>query len=122
MTVSTEQFNVVNVGTVANDGTGDSLRAAFVKINQNFSDFIEGTGFATGNITLTGAIESQGNISTDSYFIGDGRFVTNVTVSNDYVPTANTDPGTTGQIAFDNDYVYICIAADNWKRANLAAW
>jgi hypothetical protein len=30
-------FQVVNVGTVANDGTGDPLRTAFIKVNQNFS-------------------------------------------------------------------------------------
>lgn len=28
----------VNVGTVANDGTGDNIRAAFVKINSNFNE------------------------------------------------------------------------------------
>ena len=28
----------VNVGTTANDGTGDNLRAAFVKINSNFTE------------------------------------------------------------------------------------
>ena len=28
----------INVGTAANDGTGDLLRDAFVKINDNFSN------------------------------------------------------------------------------------
>ena len=30
------QDNLVNVGVVANDGTGDDLRDAFLKINGNF--------------------------------------------------------------------------------------
>ena len=30
--------NLINLGTFANDGTGDDLREAFVKVNQNFED------------------------------------------------------------------------------------
>ena len=29
---------VINIGTNADDGTGDLLRAAFEKVNQNFDD------------------------------------------------------------------------------------
>lgn len=29
---------VINVGTVANDGTGDPLRTAFIKVNANFAE------------------------------------------------------------------------------------
>jgi len=28
----------INVGTLANDGTGDDLRQAFVKVNNNFDE------------------------------------------------------------------------------------
>ena len=28
----------INIGTLANDGTGDDLREAFIKVNQNFDD------------------------------------------------------------------------------------
>ena len=28
----------INVGVLANDGTGDDLREAFIKANQNFDD------------------------------------------------------------------------------------
>jgi len=31
-------INLVNIGGVANDGTGDDLREAFVKVNNNFTD------------------------------------------------------------------------------------
>ena len=31
------QFTNLNVGTAANDGTGDNLRSAFIKVNANFS-------------------------------------------------------------------------------------
>jgi hypothetical protein len=29
---------IINVGNVANDGQGDSLRTAFIKANDNFSE------------------------------------------------------------------------------------
>ena len=29
---------VINIGALANDGTGDTLRAAFDKVNDNFTD------------------------------------------------------------------------------------
>lgn len=38
------------------------------------------------------------------------------------VPTAATDPGKTGEIAFDASYIYVCIATDTWKRAAISTW
>lgn len=63
MTITTVQFNPVNIGIVANDGTGDDLRTAFDKVN----DFLlasEDVGCNIGNIDMTGAIEAVGNITT----------------------------------------------------------
>ena len=31
-------INLINIGNVANDGTGDDLREAFIKVNQNFEE------------------------------------------------------------------------------------
>ena len=31
-------ISTINIGTLANDGTGDDLREAFIKVNQNFDD------------------------------------------------------------------------------------
>ena len=28
--------SIINIGTLANDGTGDDLREAFIKVNNNF--------------------------------------------------------------------------------------
>lgn len=59
---------VINIGTTANDGTGDPLRTAFDKVNDNFTELysddagdvgsiIAGTGIsvdqATGDVTVT---------------------------------------------------------------------
>ena len=31
-------IQTINIGTIANDGTGDDLREAFVKVNNNFTE------------------------------------------------------------------------------------
>ena len=31
-------IQTINIGTIANDGTGDDLREAFVKVNNNFAE------------------------------------------------------------------------------------
>ncbi len=37
-------------------------------------------------------------------------------------PATAASPGTAGQTALDNDYFYVCISADTWKRSPLATW
>jgi hypothetical protein len=113
MTISTEQMVSVNVGSAANDGTGDDLRTAMIKLNNNFGN-IEVIGFATGNIEVGGTIEAAGNITVDGHlqvganivavgnviaskFVGDGSGLTGVSSTygntqvqayiNSYLPT-----------------------------------
>jgi hypothetical protein len=104
-TISTEQFTSINVGASINDGTGDSLRNAFIKINQNFSN-ISDTGVNTGNISCQGTIEILGNLI----------------LQEPSVPATSNAVGAVGQIAWDNSYVYVCVATNTWKRASLATW
>jgi hypothetical protein len=37
-------------------------------------------------------------------------------------PTSSTDTGTTGDIVWDSNYVYVCIATDTWKRFSISTW
>ena len=37
-------------------------------------------------------------------------------------PTSETDPGTAGEIRYDADYIYICVATNTWKRSALSGW
>lgn len=96
MTISTETFVVVNTGSSANDGTGDSIRAAFVKVNQNFAN-IENIGFDAGNINVNGSIECAGNIVAPR-FVGDGTFLSNVVGTYDSTDVAAYLPTYTGNL------------------------
>ena len=39
-----------------------------------------------------------------------------------YTPTSSSSDGVTGQIAWDANYVYVCIAPNTWRRAPLSSW
>ena len=68
----------VNLGSSANDGTGDPLRTAFDKINDNFDElYLYSTASSGNNITITGntiaSDNTNGNITLDPN--GTGRVV-----------------------------------------------
>lgn len=37
-------------------------------------------------------------------------------------PSSASDTGNQGDIAWDSNYIYVCVATDTWKRAALASW
>jgi hypothetical protein len=53
----------VNIGTSANDRTGDSLRTAFNKINENFTELYTALGLGDGSLNL-GSFEFNGSTIT----------------------------------------------------------
>lgn len=87
---------VINIGTTANDGTGDPLRSAFDKVNDNFTELytddagdvnsiIGGTSIsvdqATGNVTVT-------NDAPNATHTGDVTGSGALTIATDAVTTA----------------------------------
>ena len=53
----------VNIGTSANDRTGDNLRTAFNKINENFTELYTALGLGDGSLNL-GNLEFTGSTIT----------------------------------------------------------
>lgn len=37
-------------------------------------------------------------------------------------PTSATSSGTAGDIRYDSNYLYVCVATNTWKRSALATW
>jgi hypothetical protein len=51
-------YEIINIGALPNDGSGDPLRVAFGKINNNFAN-LSATGFATANVTTVSDSANQ---------------------------------------------------------------
>ena len=101
----------INIGTTANDGTGDPLRIAFDKVNDNFTELyndesqgevnsiIAGDGIsvdtATGNVTVTNTITNNNQLTNGAGYV-DGSGTAN------YVPKW-TDGDTIGNSVIYDD-------------------
>ena len=88
----------VNIGTTANDRTGDNLRTAFNKINENFSELYTALGLDEAPLNL-GAFEFTGSTitTTDSttVIIDQATTVTSdLTVGGDISGTVSYSPST----------------------------
>lgn len=68
-----------------------------------------------GNIAQANVVTTA---SESGFTVNKGAFV----VAANSAPAAANSTGTTGTIAWDGDYVYVCVATDTWKRANLSTW
>jgi hypothetical protein len=124
---------VISVGTTANDGTGDPLRTAFTKINQNFTEVYAkdaiGANFDFTQNTLS-STNTNGNIQLSPN--GSGHVVVDddvILLNTSKTPgsSAGANGDTAGMIAWNSSYVYVCIANYDgstaiWKRATLNAW
>lgn len=51
-----------------------------------------------------------------------GQHLTRLTTTNVPPPASSTSPGVKGQISFDANYQYTCIADNTWKRSPLSTW
>lgn len=85
---------IINVGTTANDRKGDSLRAAFTKVNANFTDLYTALGLNADTTLNLGAFEFNGSVmsTTDSTAITIDQTTTitsDLTVGGDILPNVN---------------------------------
>jgi hypothetical protein len=75
---------------------------------------------------LLGALQDE--IGEEQYFNG-GTITNDLQINGDTLvlttsktPSSATDTGTTGQIAWDSDYIYVCVATNTWKRVAISTW
>ena len=121
---------VINIGGSANDGTGDPLRTAFTKANQNFAELYAKSA-AGSNLDLSDnkieATNSNGNLELTPN--GAGRVIVvddSITINTSKTPTSNIGAAgdRAGMISWDSNYIYVCFSNYDgssviWKRADL---
>jgi hypothetical protein len=61
-------IQTINIGNVVNDGLGDDLRSAFLKVNANFSELSEQLTVIASNIGSTGTGIFAGKVGTELQF------------------------------------------------------
>lgn len=88
--------------------------------------------FPDGTLQTTAGTDYS-NVQAQSFFVTNlpnysgnvgGNILVNGTlsVSNIASPLLANSAGTIGQISWDTNYIYICIATNTWKRANISTW
>jgi len=45
-----------------------------------------------------------------------------IKISQSYTPSTASESCTKGNITYDNNYIYVCVATNTWKRAGLNSW
>jgi len=133
--------DTVNVnGTLQSSGSGarwdinntprmrffDSTRER-MRLTQDRIEFWDDSGNSAGNIkgaTENGvpSVSVGGVLYAPSAFIGLGMTVGGALILETDIPGSSSASGTQGSITWDNDYIYICVATDTWKRAALSAY
>jgi len=124
---------VINIGGAANDGTGDPLRTAFDKINDNFSE-IYATSAVGSNLDLSDNNIEATNTDGAINLIPNGTGMVTIARGNLRIVENNVPASSIGavgdqkgEIAWGSDFIYVCIGNYNgvtqiWKRAPIAAW
>lgn len=96
-------------------------------------DLLSAIVFRNGEASLltsaehTNGFESEGLHLTDTHEFkikkgsgSSGSFLAPVVMAD--TPSSASDTGMAGQIAYDSDYLYVCVATDTWKRVAIATW
>ena len=85
---------IINIGTVANDGTGDPIRDAFDKVNDNTLELYAGQSLSLASdiLTLTRADGTTSTVDLSTYLDEDARAISSGTLN-----------GSTGIVTFTRD-------------------
>ena len=118
---TTKKITVANlfksdlVGDVTGDLTGDVTGDLTGDVTGDVTGDL--TGDVTGNASGTAA-----TVTTAAQpAITSLGTLTSLTIAA-AAPSAASDPGTTGTIAWDTGYIYVCTATDTWERVAIATW
>jgi len=70
------------------------------------------------------AIVDTSETETKSIYMSELRVAVgaNFSIGAQTAPTSATDTGSVGQIVWDANYIYVCVATDTWKRVAIASW
>ena len=118
-----QDFYLVHNGSdsaIADVGTGDMYIAGDNALYISNAAFTENKAVFNSNGSVELYFDNSKKFETTS--TGVSITGSNINLSTANTPASATATGTTGDIRWDADYVYVCVATDTWKRAELLTW
>tara|TARA_Y100000310_G_C20653862_1_gene800930 strand:- start:1313 stop:2071 length:759 start_codon:yes stop_codon:yes gene_type:complete len=78
---------------------------------------------ATETLTIGGSLDVEADSAINQDVTTDAAVTFGkLNVANPDVPSSATATGTKGDIAYDNGYIYVCVATNTWRRSVLTTW
>jgi hypothetical protein len=98
-----------------NTGSGNVFIGSQAGQNEGTSNNLYISNTNTTTPLIKGIFDPAGGNAGSVRIYGDLQLTTKT-------PASATATGTVGTITYDNDYIYICIATNTWKRVGIATW
>ena len=107
---------IINIGSAPNDGTGDPIRTAMTKTNNNFSEFysVFSPNTSTNNVTVANNLTVSSNLTVNSITVGNNVFVTGRVNSASFTVGSTITSNTLGLYVTTNTFVL----GSNTRAAN----
>lgn len=126
MTVDVFTANTINISSVATGSAtvDNSVVNTFTTNTAN----IESATINVATITTANVVDITGNTAnvqaiTTNTFVSETATVNTIfTITTASTPANAIANGVQGQIAWDLDYIYVCVANNTWKRASITTW
>jgi hypothetical protein len=91
-------------------GLGETNDVTFSNVNVNGT--LTAANLSLSNTTVTNPFTFSNNVTIEGTFV----------FASPTVPTTTTNTGVKGQLAYTNNYLYICISNNTWRRIQLGTW
>jgi hypothetical protein len=119
-TITKANDGYIFAGAVAGSGLGGNLVIATDNTG-TYGDIVFATSSFYANAEVArfhGNLTSGSTFTVQSDILAKGKLV----LSAGQAPATSSSTGIAGQVAYDANYVYICVATNTWKRSALSTW
>ena len=115
----TEDLKFLNKFSGSFTATEAITKLKFYSYQKTTPSLTYGLNYSGGTITTiyegeSGAAGAQGAVGAQG--------ATGAATASSSAPTSATSIGTAGTIAYDSNYVYICVATNTWRRVAISSW
>lgn len=134
---SSSNSYAIEVGAASNNytnavgisvGAGANVYATAVGIASNNYMITTGVGIGAGANVYTNIVGAVANnwantkISNTSVTVAGGLKMSDIHLLSNVTITLSSNVGNVGQVSWDGDYFYVCVATNLWRRTPLLSW